>query len=107
MSDNKAQNSAGSASTDQEKAERLARRERYSQIMWAYVCGAISLISIPFRLEATFIPLAFGVFGLILAWQLSQKGEPRHNVIAGAINLGGILIWFTANWGWLRHFLEG
>jgi hypothetical protein len=107
MNDDKAQNSAGSASADQEKAERLARRERYSQIMWAYVCGAITLISIPVRLEVTFIPLAFGVFGLILAWQLSQNGERRHNIFAGALNLGGILIWFTANWPWLRHFLGG
>ena len=107
MSDDKAQTSSESANGDQEKAARLARRERYSQIMWAYVCGAITLISIPVRLEVTFIPLAFGVFGLILAWQLSQKGERRHNIFAGAINLGGILIWFSANWMWLKHFLGG
>ena len=104
MSENAAKNAPA---TDQEKAERLARRERYSQVMWAYVCGAITLISIPVRLEVTFIPLAFGFFGLILAWQLSKKGERRHNVIAGAINLGGILIWFTANWPLIRHYIGG
>ena len=99
-------NSAKSSSmTDAEKAERKARNERNTQIMWAYVCGAITLISIPVGLEASFIPLAFGIFGLIIARQLRQKGERRHNMIAGAINLGGILIWLSSNWPWLRHYL--
>ena len=32
-----------SAAAD-EKAKRKAKGERYTQIMWAYVCGAITLI---------------------------------------------------------------
>ena len=102
MSDNAAK---GSSVTDEQKAERKARNERNTQIMWAYVCGAITLLSIPVRLEASFIPLAFGILGLIIAHQLRRKGERRHNVIAGAINLGGILIWLSSNWPWLGHYL--
>lgn len=102
MSDDAAK---GASPTDDQKAERKARSERNTQIMWAYVCSAITLISIPVGLEASFIPLAFGIFGLIIARQLRQKGERRHNVIAGAINLGGILIWLSSNWPWLRHYL--
>ena len=94
-----------SSMSDEEKTERKARNERNTQIMWAYVCGAITLVSIPVHLEASFIPLGFGILGLIIARQLRQKGERRHNVIAGAINLGGILIWLSSNWGWLRHYL--
>lgn len=94
-----------SSMSDEEKAERKARNERNTQIMWAYVCGAITLVSIPVRLEASFIPLAFGILGLVIARQLRQKGERRHNVIAGAINLGGILIWLSSNWSWLGHYL--
>ena len=92
---------------DDEKAKRKARAERFTQMMWAYICGAITLISIPIGLEASFIPLGFGVLGSILAWQLMQKGERRHSVIAGAVNLGGILIWLSANWPMIRHYLGG
>jgi len=102
MSDDAAKSKA---LTEEEKAERLTRKERNTQIMWAYVCGAITLISIPVGLERSFIPLGFGVFGLILAWQLMQKGERRHNAIAGAISLGGILIWLSSNWPVYRHYL--
>lgn len=92
-------------SADEEKAQRKARSERYTQIMWAYVCGAITLLCNVVGLEGSFIPLGFGVLGLVLAWQLMQKGERRHNAIAGAVNLGGILIWLTANWSWIGHGL--
>ena len=102
MAENKAE---PAAITDDEKAKRKARSERANQMMWAYICGAITLLSIPVGLESSFIPLGFGVLGLILVWQLTQRGERRHNVIAGAINLGGILIWFTSNWSWLRHYV--
>ena len=89
--------------SDEQRAERKARGERYSQMMWAYVCGAITLLCNAVGLEASFIPLGFGVLGLILCWQLSQKNERRHPLIAGAINLGGIMIWLTYTWPWLSH----
>src|SRR5215831_2468177 len=94
-------------SPEEQKAERKAKGERYTQIMWAYVCGAITLLCIPVGLEPSFIPLGFGILGLILVWQLLQKGERRHTMIAGAINLGGVMIWLTYNWSWLRHALGG
>jgi hypothetical protein len=103
MSENKAVSVA--ADTEEEKAKRKARNERLTVTMWAYICGAITLLSNPVGLEASFIPLGFGVLGLILAWQLMQKGERRHSMIAGAINLGGILIWLTVNWSWIGHGL--
>lgn len=97
----------GAATEADEKAKRKARSERYTQIMWAYVCGAITLISKVVGLEASFIPLGFGVLGGVLVWQLTKKGERRHNVIAGALNLGGILIWLTYNWPTIQHYLGG
>jgi len=90
-------------SAEEQKAKRKAQGERYSQIMWTYVCGAITLLCNVVGLEGSFIPVGFGVLGLILAWQLTQKGERRHSIIAGAVNLGGVLIWLTANWSWLSH----
>lgn len=93
------------AVTVEDKAKRKARSERMNQMMWAYICGAITLLSIPVGLEGSFIPPGFGALGLVLAWQLTQKGERRHNIIAGAINLGGILIWLSSNWPWLRHYV--
>ena len=93
------------ATDDGEKAKRKAQAERYRQIMWAYVCGGIDLLSNLVGLEATFIPFGFGVLGLVLAWQLMQKNEKRHSTIAGAINLGGILIWLTYNWPLIQHYL--
>lgn len=95
------------ATTDEEKTRRKAQAERYRQMMWAYVCGAISLLCNAVGLEPTFIPFGFGVLGLILAWQLMHKGEKRHSAITGAINLGGILIWLTYNWPLFRHYLGG
>jgi len=93
-----------SAAAD-EKAKRKAKGERYTQIMWAYVCGAITLISIPVGLEPSFIPLGFGILGGVLCWQLAQKGERRQSAIAGAVNLGGVLIWLTSNWPTVQHYL--
>jgi len=95
------------ATEEEEKAKRKARGERYTQIMWGYVCGAITLLCNGVGLEATFIPLLFGTLGSILAWQLMKKGETRHSAIAGAINLGGLLIWLTYNWPLIRHYLGG
>jgi hypothetical protein len=92
---------------EDERAKRKAKGERYTQIMWSYVCGAITLLCNAVGLEASFIPLGFGVLGLILCWQLLQKGERRHSAIAGAINLGGILIWLTYNWSRLGHMFGG
>jgi hypothetical protein len=88
-----------------EKAERKARSERMTQIMWAYVCAGIALLCNVVGLEATFIPLGFGVLGGILAWQLSQKNERRNSLITGALNLGAILIWLTYNWPTIQHYL--
>lgn len=105
MNSDTAKNAA--AMTDEEKAQRKAQAERYRQMMWAYVCGAIALLCNAVGLEPTFIPLGFGVLGLVLAWQLMRKGESRHSAIAGAINLGGILIWLTYNWPLIRHYLGG
>jgi hypothetical protein len=87
-----------------EKAKRKARMERTTQIMWGYVCAGIALLCNFVRLEATFLPMGFGVLGCILAWQLSQKGERRHSVIVGALNLGAILIWLSYNWPLYRHY---
>ena len=105
MSEEKIDNPAADA--EDEKAKRKAKGERYTQIMWAYVAGAITLLSNVVGLEASFIPLGFGVLGSVLAWQLLQKGERRHSIYAGAINIGGILIWLTANWPWLSHLASG
>ncbi len=95
------------ATAEEEKAKRKARGERYTQIMWGYVCGGITLLCNVVGLEATFIPLMFGGLGSILAWQLMKKGETRHSAIAGAINLGGLLIWATYNWPLVEHYLGG
>lgn len=88
-------------SGEEQKAVRKAQSERLNQIMWAYLCGGIVFLSFFVGLGASFIPLGFGILGCILAWQLKQKGETRHSTIAAAILLGGILIWLTANWGWI------
>lgn len=92
---------------DEEKAQRKERSERLSRMMWAYICGAIALLSNAVGLEVSFIPLGFGILGLILVWQLFQKDERRHSAIAGALNLGGILIWLTYNWPTIMHFAGG
>lgn len=98
---------APTALTDEERAKRKADGERRTLIMWGYVTGAITIISYIVKLEATFIPLGFGILGLVIAWQLNQKGEKRHTAIAGALNLGGIFIWLTVNEAWLRGLLGG
>jgi hypothetical protein len=103
MSDDAAKDTT--ATEEEEKAKRKARGERYTQIMWTYVCGAITLLCNVVGLEASFIPLMFGALGSVLAWQLMQKGEKRHSAIAGAINLGGLLIWLTNNWPLIQHYL--
>jgi len=107
MSEEKAESAASAESAEDEKAKRKAKGERYTQIMWAYVAGAITLLCNVVGLESSFIPLGFGVLGAILAWQLLQKGEKRHSFYAGAINIGGVLIWLTANWPWLSHLGRG
>jgi 4-amino-4-deoxy-L-arabinose transferase-like glycosyltransferase len=71
------------------------RAERMNQIMWAYVCGAIALLSLMLGFGASFIPPGFAVLGGVLDWQLLRKGERRHSAIAGALALGGLLIWLT------------
>jgi hypothetical protein len=92
---------------DDEKTQRKARSERITQTMWAYVCGGIALLCQPVGLERSFIPLGFGVLGCVLAWQLMKKGERRHSMIAGAIDLGAILIWLTYNWPVIESYLKG
>lgn len=90
---------------DEAKAKRKAQGERYSRIMWAYVCGAITVVSLVVGLGATFIPLGFGVLGGILAWQLGRTGDRRHGMLAGALTLGGVMIWLTYNWPTIERYL--
>jgi hypothetical protein len=85
--------------------ERRIRSERLNTIMWAYVCGAITLLCYVVGYERSFIPLFFGVLGSILNWQLMQRGEQRHSVAAGALTLGGLMIWATYNWAVVKKFL--
>lgn len=87
------------------KALQKERNERFTRLMWAYICGGITLMSYLVGFEASFIPLGFGILGGILAWQLMQKGEPRHGMIAGALNLGAMMIWLTYNWPVVEHYL--
>ena len=93
--------------TDEERAKRKADGERRTLVMWGYVTGAITIISYIVKLEATFIPLGFGILGLVIAWQLNRKGERRNSVFAGALNLFGIMVWLTVNEAWLRGLLGG
>ncbi len=95
------------ADADAAKAKRQARGERYTRIMWAYVCGAITLVSILVGLGASFIPLGFGVLGVILAWQLTRTGDQRNGMFAGALTLGGLMIWLTYNWPTIHRFIGG
>jgi hypothetical protein len=94
-------------SPDDEKEKRKAEKERLLHIMWAYVCGAITLISVVVGYEMTFIPLGFGVLGLVLVWTLVRQRERFHAPLAGAVNLGGILIWFSYNWPMLKSYIGG
>jgi hypothetical protein len=87
------------------KALQKERTERFTRMMWAYVCGGITVMSYLVGFEASFIPLGFGVLGCVLAWQLMKKGEPRHGSIAGALNLGGMMIWLTYNWSVVERYI--
>ena len=90
-----------------EPAARRQRSERLTRIMWAYVCAAITLLSFVVGLGPSFIPLGFGVLGCVLAWQLIGQGDRQHSVIAGALALGGIMIWFTYNWPIIQRHIAG
>jgi hypothetical protein len=90
---------------DDAKAKRKAQGERYNRIMWAYVCGAITLLSYLVGLEPTFIPLGFGFFGVLLSWQLLKIGDQKHSVYAGILSLGGVSIWLTFNWPMFKHWI--
>ena len=85
------------AATPDAKTQRKQRAERLNQIMWAYICGAIAILSPMLGFGASFIPPGFAVLGCILDWQLLRKGERRHSVFAGVLALAGILIWLTIN----------
>lgn len=87
------------------KAAEKPAGERYRQIMWAYVCGAITLLSMVVGLGASFIPLGFGVLGGILDWQLIRGGDQRHGMFAGALTLGGVMIWLTYNWPMIHRLI--
>ena len=88
--------------TNGDSVDRKAARELRSQVMWGYVTGVITLLCYVVGLERTFIPLGFGVLGLILAWQLHAKGERQHAIFAAALNVAGIILWLATNWAWLR-----
>ena len=75
--------------------------------MWAYVCGALTLLSYIVGYETTFIPVGFGVLGLVLVWTLIKQRERFHAPITGALNLGGILIWISYNWPMLKSWIGG
>jgi hypothetical protein len=88
---------------DDAKAKK-AVKERRSQIMWAYVAGAVSILGYLAGLEPTFLPMGFGVVGLILCYQLNAKGEPRHAGAAAALSSVGIVLWAAYNVAGLRHY---
>lgn len=90
--------------TDQNDAEKKAAKQLRSQIMWAYVTGAISLASYFVRLEVTFVPLGFGLLGLVMCYQLMDKGEKQHAGLAAALNTLGIALWLVFNLAWLRRY---
>jgi hypothetical protein len=93
------------AGASDEAARRRQRSERLNRVMWAYICGAITLLSFAVGLGPSFIPLGFGILGCILAWQLARGGDRQHSTLAGVLALGGIMIWLTYNWPMIRHFL--
>jgi len=92
---------------EEAKAKRKAQGERYSRIMWAYVCGGVTLVSMLVGYGASYIPLGFGVLGAILAWQLIRSNEQRHGFYAGSLTLGGLMIWLTYNWPMIRRLVGG
>lgn len=89
------------------KAARKAQSERLNRIMWAYICGAIALLSFVVGFGATFIPPGFGVLGCVLVGQLIRQGERRHSAAAGALALAGIMIWLTVNWPMIERQFGG
>jgi hypothetical protein len=105
MTEKTATTAAGSA--DHETTKRRRRSERLTRIMWAYTCGAITLLSFAVDLGASFIPLGFGVLCGVLLWQLIQTGERRHSALAGAMALGSILIRSTYNWPMIHRDIAG
>jgi hypothetical protein len=91
--------------TEQDEAvAKKAAKERRSQILWAYVAGATSILGYLAGLEATFLPMGFGVVGLILCYQLNAKGEPRHAGAAAALSSIGIVLWAAYNLAGLKHY---
>jgi hypothetical protein len=94
------------AASDEREARRR-RSERLTRIMWAYICAAITLLSFVVGLGPSFIPLGFGILGCVLAGQLLRENERRHSVIAGALALGGIMIWLTDNWPTIQRYIAG
>jgi hypothetical protein len=36
-----------------------------------------------------------------------RENERRHSVIAGALALGGIMIWLTDNWPTIQRYIAG
>ena len=101
------ENEAAKAAADDERARRKAQTDRLTRIMWAYICGAITVLSFVVGFGASFIPLGFGILGLVLAWQLMRGGERRNSAIAGALSLGGIMIWATYNWPTIQRYFSG
>ncbi|HXQ54003.1 MAG TPA: hypothetical protein VN802_23115 [Stellaceae bacterium] len=91
---------------DEAKAKRRAEGERRSRIMWAYVCGAISIVSVVVGLGVTFIPLGFAVLGALLARGLARTGDQRHATYAGILIVTGLIVWFAYNWPIIRHYLR-
>ena len=101
------ENKAAAPAADDAAAQRKARADRLNRIMWAYICGAITLLSFVVGFGASFIPVGFAVLGGVLAWQLMRAGERRHSTIAGVLALGGLMIWATYNWGAVQHYIAG
>jgi hypothetical protein len=93
------------AAATEELAARRRRSERMTQIMWAYICGAITLLSFVVGFGRSFLPLGFGILGGVLAGQLYRAGDRRNSTLAGALALGGIMIWFTYNWPMVQGYL--
>jgi len=93
----------GNTSAEDTKAKRKKQGERLNRIMWAYITGAITLLSYLVGFEPTYIPLGFGLLGLLLCWQLFRVGDQRHGVFAGILSLAGIMIWLFYNWAMIRH----
>jgi hypothetical protein len=102
-----AENDGAKTPAGGDAALRRRRSERLTRIMWAYICGAITLLSPMVGFGASFIPLGFGILGSILAWQVFRDGDRRHSTVAGALALGGIMIWLTYNWPVVQRYFAG